>query len=202
LLELGDKSPEVLFMKGEVMLAHGDIDRALSFYGESYDKGFITGRLRIVSILINRGQIDSAAFLLDSIDKEAERLLDYSMETAGMKIIRGQDADSLLDMVIRKAVTVTNRTPDDPRPYLVLGKAYSLMNDYEKSMYYLNTAYFLEDSPFNQAFIVLEMGKAEDLLGDRERASNFYRQIIELDGGEYQKTLAEEYLKSPFRRKR
>lgn len=200
LLELGEESPEILFMKGEIKLTEGKVNKALAFYDESYEKGFITGRLRIISILKDKGQIDSAASLLDNIDEDAGRLVDYSIETAAMKIIRGQSADSLLDMVIRNSITVTNRTPDDPRPYLVLGKAYALMNDYEKATYYMNTAYFLEDSPFNQAFILLEMGKIEDLLGDRERARDFYRQVVELDG-EYQKTLAERYLDSPYQRK-
>jgi tetratricopeptide (TPR) repeat protein len=199
LLELGDDSPEILFMKGEVNLARGDFDRALSFFDQSYKKGFATGRLRMISMLRDRGESDSAYVLLESMDENAARLLDYSIERAGMKIVRGENADSLLNSAIQVAITSSRRNPDDPRPNLILGKAYRMLEDYEKSIYYLNMAHFLEDSPFEQSFILLEMGRTEDLLGERDRAKSRYRQVIELDGGQYQSMLAKKYLNSPYK---
>ncbi|UCE67575.1 MAG: hypothetical protein JSU85_06070 [Candidatus Zixiibacteriota bacterium] len=201
LFEFGEQSPENLFMKGEVKLAEGKVDEAIAFYDSSYEKGFATGRLRIVSILTDRGEIDSAYVLLKNMEGNAKRLLDYSIEMAGMKVLRGENADSLLNTAIRGAVNKSNKAPDDPRPYLVMGKAYALMDDYEKSIEQFRTAYFLETSPFNQSFILLEMGRTEDSLGRRERAKDYYRQVIELDGGEYQNTLAKRYLNSTYRRK-
>ena len=201
LFELGDQPPEILFMKGEVKLAEGKVDEAIAFYDSSYENGFTTGRLRIVSILTDRGEIDSAFTLLKNMDENAERLLDYSIETARMKVSCGENADSMLNTAIRRAVNRSNKAPDDPRPYIIKGKAYALLDDYEKSINQFKTAYFLETSSFGQSFILLEMGRTEDLLGDRERAKDYYRQVIELDGGEYQNTLAERYLNSPYRRK-
>jgi len=201
LVRLGDESAEVLFMKGDVKLALGDVGEAIVYYNDSYEKGFSTGGLRLVSILADKGEIDSARSLLKNMEDKAGRLLDYSIENAGMKVMHGEDADSLLNKAIRRAVNKSNMTPHDPRPYVILGKAYALMDDYEKAMYNLNTAYFLETGLFNQSFILLEMGKTEDLLGSREGAEVFYQRIIEIDGGEYQKMLAKKYLNSAYRRR-
>jgi tetratricopeptide (TPR) repeat protein len=199
--KLGDNSAETIFMKGDVKLARGDIDEAVVRYVDSFEKGFSTGGLRLVSILIDRGDIDSAGVLLKNMEDKARRLLDYSIETAEVKIINGENADSLLDPAIGRAINRSNKTPHDPRPYMILGKAYALKDDYEKSIYYFNTAYFLEISLFNQSMILLEMGKTEDLLGNRHKALEFYRRVIESGGGEYQKNLATRYLNTAYRRR-
>jgi tetratricopeptide (TPR) repeat protein len=201
LLEQGDSPPEVSFMKGEVKLAQGKIDSALAYYSRSYKKGFNTGRLKRASILADMGYVDSAAYLLDNIKNEAERYLDYSLDIAQIRIMQGEKADSLLHAVIQKALNSSNSNPGDPRPYFILGRAYAFLGDYEESLHQLNNSYFLETSPFNQATVLLEMGKVEDLSGDRDQAEKSYRQVVALNGGEYQKMMAEKYLKSPYMKK-
>jgi len=201
LLRLGDNSAETLFMKGDVKLARGDVDEAIVHYVDSFEKGFSTGGLRLVSILLDRGEIDSANVLLKNMENEAQGLLDYSIKIAEVMIMNGEDADSLLDLAIRRAINISNKTPHDPRPYIILGRVYALKGDYDKSIYYFDTAYFLEIDLFNQSLILLEMGKTEDLLGERHRAVDFYRRVIESDGGEYQKSLATRYLNITYRRR-
>jgi tetratricopeptide (TPR) repeat protein len=192
LLSLGDDSPETYFMKGDLSLARGEPDMAFGFFNTSLEKEFATGGLR---------KTDSAFVLLKKIEEQAGRLLEYNLETANMKIVKGEDADSLLNNVIKRAINMSNKSSDDPRPYAISGRAYSLSGDYESSILQFNTAYFLETNPYFQSFILLEMGKTEDTLGDREQAKQYYRRILDSGGGEYHKTLAEKYLSSAFRRK-
>jgi tetratricopeptide (TPR) repeat protein len=198
LLKTSADSSEALFMKGEIHLAAGDVDQAREFYNRSFDNGFSTGGLRIASLYLDRGETDSAAAMLQKINNNGKSLLDYAIMTAWVMISRGEDADSLLNYAMRRAVNGSNLAPQDPRPYVVQGRAYALLGNYEEAMLNFKTAYLLETNLFNQAFILLEMGRTEDLLGTRDRAEKYYHGVLTSKGGEYQKALAREYLQSPY----
>ena len=198
LLEQQGDSTETLFMKGEIMLAEGRVDEAKGYFERSFEGGFSTGGIRLASIYLDGGEIDSAAAALEAISEKGKTLLDYAVERAAVMKLRGEDTDSLIDNAIQRAINISNNAPQDPRPYVVLGEAYALLGDYEKSIHNYNTAYFLETSLYNQSTIQLEMGMTEDLLGTRARAETHYRNVLESRGGKYQKTLAEKYLETPY----
>jgi len=201
LIKLGDESGETLYMKADVELALGKSDKASGFFKTSYDRGFPTGGVRLASLLLDEGKTDSAFTLLENIKDEAGRLLEYSLEIANMKVMKGEKADSLLENVIGRAINMSNNSADDPRPYEILGKAYSLAGEYDSSISQYNTAYFLETNPYLLSSILLEMGRTEDISGDRESAKQYYRRVLDSAGGEYQKSLAKKYLHSAYRRK-
>jgi len=201
LIKLGDESGETLYMKADLQLALGKPDKARGFFKTSYDRGFPTGGVKLASLLLDEGKTDSAFSFLEEIRDEAGRLLEYSLEIANMRVMKGEKADSLLDNIKGRAINMSNNTADDPRPYVILGKAYSLAGEYDSSMSQFNTAYFLETNPYLLSSILLEMGKTEDISGDRENARQYYRRVLDSSGGEYQKSLAKKYLDSAYRRK-
>ncbi len=198
MLELDDGLAETRFMKGEMALAKGGLQAARGFFEKSYDAGYSTAGTKLALLSLDEGDIESASELLDRLDKDARRLLDYSIEKGRLMIYRGGNADSLLNQAIGRAINSSNNIPHDPRVYVVMGKAYALLSNYEKAMYNFDTAYFLETNYYNLGAILLEMGKTEDLLGSRKKAKARYRQVIGSGGGDYQKSLAKKYIEMPF----
>lgn len=199
LLKVTTDSSEALFMKGEVGLARGEIDRARGYYARSFKAGFSTGGLRLASLYLDKGEVDSAAAILGKVSDKGKNLLDYKLAAAEVMKIHNEDPDSLLNDVVARAINFSNSAPQDPRLYVILGKAYALLGNYEKAISNFKTAHFLEISPFNLSSTLLEMGKTEDLLGTREKAREYYKSVLDSNGGEYQKSLAEKYLKSAFK---
>jgi|GEM_PF-3034333 len=202
LIGLNDSSAEAHFMKGEVQLSKGNVALARQFFEKSLEKGFSSAGLKLVSLLVEDGEFEKASKTMDRLGEGAKGLIDYSLEKGRLILFRGDNADSLLDITIRRAINISNKSSHDPRAYVVMGKAHILLGDREKAINNFETAYFLETSPYNQSSILIEMGKTEDLLGDREKAKMYYLRAKDYNGGNYFKMLAEKYLDSPYRWKK
>ena len=201
LLTLYGKNPRYMMLKADALLALGDFVPAIKLYEDSFQE-FDQGNsgLRLVTILIDEGKIDSARTIFRKLKGEVLGRLDYSIEEARLRISAGEaNADSSLMRAADGAIAGTESAPDDPRAYLVAGKAFALLGRYDRAADNLNIAYFLERKPYYLASTLLELGKTADLQGKRKEAIEYYTKASKSAGGVYIDKLCEKYIKSGYR---
>ncbi len=198
MLRLGGRKPEVLYMKGDIQLALGRTNDGKRLFLESYNGGFATAGVKLVSILLDQGKIDSASVFSQKLAESAGQLLENLIEKGRLMRIRNQPCDSIMTQAAARALSSGMQSPEDPRPYFAAGKAFAIMKDYGKAMENLDIAYFLEINPYFQSSVLLETGRVRDLTGDRPGAEDYYRRVISSPGGQYQKSLAEKYIRAPY----
>jgi tetratricopeptide (TPR) repeat protein len=154
--------------------------------------------LACASSLMDRGEIDWAAAVLDSLTGDVTNTIDYAMAVGRLRILRGQSGDSILTQVAAMCLSRARAIPQDPMNYYMAGQAFSLMCQLEKSKENLDVSLFLERRPYFVGTTILELGRIADLRGDRDEAKRYYNQVISMNAGAYQKRLAQKYLKDKY----
>lgn len=200
LVDLSGRKPRFLTLKGDTQLALGDFEAATRLYEEAFDEGqYGISGLKLVTILIDRGDLDSAEVIFEKLGGDVLRSLSYSIESARLKLITGTDnVDSLLEQTVARALNLTAQSSHKPLNYLTAGKAFALLGEFDRAEQNLSIAYFLERRLPLQALILLEQGRTADLQGKREEAKSFYEQAAGRGGGAYLNMLAEKYVKSKY----
>jgi tetratricopeptide (TPR) repeat protein len=200
LVESSGRNPRFLTLEGDMEMALGDFDSAVRLYEEaSGEGGYGISGLRLVTILIDEGDPDSARAIFEKLDGDILRSLDYYIESARLKIISGQaDIDSLLEQTAARALNLTAQSAHDPINYLIAGRAFALLGQFNQAKQNLDIAFFLERRPYFQALVLLQQGRRADLQGRRDEAKSYYRRAADSGGGAYLKMLARKYIKSKY----
>lgn len=200
LVELSGRSPRFLTLKGDTEMALGDFEAATRLYEEAFvESQYGISGLRLVTILIDSGDIDSARTVFDKLEGDVLLSPDYSIESARLKIISEEAAvDSLLEQTAALALNLTTQASYDPLNYLTAGRAFSLLGEFDRAEQNLYIAFFLERRPHYQAMILIEMGRAADLQGKRDEAKDYYEQAASAGGGAYLNMLAKKYIESKY----
>jgi tetratricopeptide (TPR) repeat protein len=85
---------------------------------------------------------------------------------------------------------------ENPLPYLKKGELFFNLGEIDSAINYFKIAEFLEDEPLYQGRVFLALGKAYDNKGDRKKAIEYYKKVLDLSTGFEEKKEAEELLKS------
>ncbi len=200
LVELSGRNPRFLTLNGDMEMALGDFEAAIRLYEEAFGEGeYGISGLRLVTVLIDRGDLDSARAIFDKLDGDVLRSLNYSIESARLKIISGEaDVDLLLEQAAARALNLTAQSSHDPLNYLIAGRAFALLGQFDRAEQNLDIAYFLERRPYFQALMLLEQGRTADLQGKRDEAKNYYDQAANSGGSAYLNMLAKKYIESKY----
>ncbi len=200
LVELSGRSPRFTALKGDTEMALGNFETAIELYEEAFGEGeYGISGLKLITILIDRGDLDSAKTIFDKLNGDVLRSPDYSIESARLKIMSGEaDVDSLLEQTAALALNLIRQASHDPLNYLTAGKAFTLLGEFDRAEENLDIAYFLEIRPYLQTLILLQQGRTADLQGKRDDAKNYYEHAASNRGGVYLKMLAEKYIKSKY----
>ena len=203
LLSLSPDSSRYMMLKADVLMALGKFKKGYALYEKAFLKyGNSASGLRLVTILIDRGQIDSARAIFGKLDDNIKGKFSYFNENARLKMAFGEsDLDSTLNQMVARALNVMVTAQDDPRGYLAAGRAYAMLGQFDKASENLKTAHFLERKSSILGVHLLELGRAADLNGKRDEAIDYYRQAAESGAGAYIESLCEKYIKSPYRLK-
>lgn len=156
-------------------------------------------KLNLISAYLDDDKTDPAEKLFNKLGDEIKASPDYYIQAGRLRIMQGQPADSILTVAASMALTRAQNVSYDPMNYFTAGQALLLMGRYEKARENLDLAYFLEHRPYFEACILLEQGKLSDLVGERAKAGEYYRSVVEFPrAGAYQKMLAEKYLENKY----
>jgi len=159
-------------------------------YGESV--------VALASAFLDNGDTLAADTTLSKLDGNARNSPEYFIESGRLRILEGQRADSLLNIAASIVIGHSQTMPHDPAGYSVAGQAFSLIGNFDMARENLQTAFFLEKRPYFLGQVLLELGKLADLEGERNRARDYYNEVLSISSGEYQKALAKRYLEKKY----
>lgn len=198
-----DDRPRLLKLKGDMNMAEGDFSKGIGLYKEAFNEGhYGNAGLALVTILVDSEDFKSARDLDSRLEGEVLSMAEYSIESARLKIFYDQPGiDSLLTQVAARALNAAEQAPQNSRYYLIAGTAFGLLGQYDRAQNNLDIAYFLEHRPYFQALALLELGRMNDLRGDRDEALEYYKRIAGTGGGEYLTSLARKYIERPYQLK-
>ena len=195
----GDRPADNDYMLAIVSMAIDDssIDSKRNF-GNIIKRGYPLAKMDLASILLDRGKIDSARVILDNISDKDRDLSHYYLIVGRLRTMTGLGADSILNMVASNALSSASQAPQDPSFYLTAGRALMLSGKYDQAKENLETSNFLERRPYFIGQTLLELGRLMDMQGKREEAREYYKSIIEINAGAYEKSLARKYLDEKY----
>ncbi len=201
LLTISPDTGHYLMLKGDALMALGEFEKGYELYEKAFldHKNGLSG-LRLVELLIDKENIDSARTVFGKLDANVRSRLSYLREAARLKIASGDSGhDTTLNQAAAMAANIMLTAPDDPRGYLAAGRSFALLGQFERAKASLKTAIFLERRQSFHGLHLLELGKAADLEGDRDEAVEYYRRGAQSGAGEYIKMLCEKYADTPYR---
>jgi len=73
-----------------------------------------------------------------------------------------------------------------------------LSQQYEKADEYFQVSLFLESRPYYLGILLLDLGRLEDLRGNRDKAMEYYTKLSKVNAGAYQRYLAQRYFQTPY----
>jgi len=90
---------------------------------------------------------------------------------------------------------------EDPNPAAAMraGEAFAYLGQPEPAIEHLGFAYYVEERPFYLGRIMVALGQAYDLMGDRETALEYYRAVRETPGAYLHCEAADTYIEQPFK---
>jgi tetratricopeptide (TPR) repeat protein len=185
---------------GMALLRLGNTRQAIRFLEEARDSVENASRM-IAEIYLNQGDLKKAAQVLDKIEGYPDSWT--TILKARLAIAKG-DKDisrALVTKALGQSQEIISNIPGEARGYI--NDAFSFMMDgkYDAAESELEVALFVDNRDFYQGETYLDLGRLFDLQGDHETAEKYYKQVIENNSGEYEKELAGEYIKKPFKLK-
>jgi hypothetical protein len=202
LIEISEPAdrPRLLKLEGDMRMALGEFSVGIGLYKRAFNEGnYGNAGLALATILMDSGDFESARELYSRLKGEVLSSPEYSIESARLKIFYGEPGvDSLLAQVAARELSAASQTPQYSRYYLIAGKAFGLLGQFDRAGENLDIAYFLERRPYYQALALLALGRLNDMEGNRQEAVKYYRKIAGIEGGEYLISLARKYIEAPF----
>jgi len=92
------------------------------------------------------------------------------------------------------------KVQNDPIYNLRAGLAYLGLGQYDEAIQFLGLVEFTEMRAYYQGLIKMSLGKAHDLMGDRETAVDYYRAALSVPLAAFHRDLCEKYIQEPFRK--
>jgi tetratricopeptide (TPR) repeat protein len=183
----------------QMRMAQGEIEKGKSeIERQFYDERYGPSGVQLIEINLDNNQVDSALLVLNQLERSNLSSVDYLMALGRLQIMRGMPADSIIIRAADIAASRIQRIPDDARSYYWVGRAFMLLEQYEKADEYLQVSLFLENRPYYLGILLLDLGRLEDLRGNRDKAMEYYTKLSQVNAGAYQRHMAQRYLQSPY----
>lgn len=203
---LPDSSAETSYMVGDALLQLGNLKSAAQEYlsAVALYPTYAPAHKKLGEIALFRGDLDVACENLRlalGYTRETEFLSDIYFLWAECleKTKASPNPDSLRQLGLIFAKNKVGIDPGLALSYIYLAEAYLLSDSVELALPLLDKAWELESKPYYSARILIDYGKAYDLLDQRGRAKEYYRKAKKLPCGFLNRKTAEEYLRRPFK---
>jgi tetratricopeptide (TPR) repeat protein len=108
-------------------------------------------------------------------------------------------AEYYFTRALNGAKGLLSSSPDNPLYNLRAGEATIYLGEVDVALEYLKLAEYVELRPFYLGRILLNLGKAYDLSGDRNTAQKYYQHVIDIRSAYYDKADAQKFLNKPFK---
>ncbi|KPJ50060.1 MAG: hypothetical protein AMJ41_01915 [candidate division Zixibacteria bacterium DG_27] len=203
---LRNSSAQTAYMVGNALLQLGNLKSAAQEYlsAVALDSTYAPAHKKLGEIALFRGDLDVACEHLRlalGYTRETEFLSDIYFLWAECleKTGGGPNPDSLRQLGLIFAKNKIGIDPGLALSYVYLAEAYLLSDSVQLALPLLEKAWELESKPYYSARILIDYGKAYDLLGERGRAKEYYRKAKKLPCGFLNGKTAQEYLRKPFK---
>ncbi|UCD95541.1 MAG: tetratricopeptide repeat protein, partial [Candidatus Zixiibacteriota bacterium] len=195
---------------GNLYLITGSYDSAWSAFDAAValDTAFATARLLQARILTIRGDTAAAIELAEeaygseqTMAGKIEFLLFLGeMYQTGGKYYDSVKADRNFSDALVWANDMIPKAPEDPAFKLRAGLALFGLGEYEHARQHLELARFTELRAFYLGRTLLALGNLYDVLGEHDRAIEYYQKALSIPLSAHDRELCEKYAREPYRR--
>jgi tetratricopeptide (TPR) repeat protein len=197
-------------MRNNAFFFDGQLDSAKHYFestiADSADiPGSTTAQLMYGWMELSLGHYAHADTLLGLVlagtGPQALDRLEASLRLAQLRRTEGQNeaADSLFRFAIDGSMRHLQDRAGAADLYLRIGEGYVGLGAADTALVYLPVAEFLETRPYYMGRVLVAMGNAYDLLGMRDRAVEYYREVLDRTTCFPAAEAARQYLRTPFR---
>jgi tetratricopeptide (TPR) repeat protein len=191
---------EIRYLLNLAYLRSGKIEKAIAGL-EKIAGGFPDASKMMAEIYLDREHFESARNALSPV-KGVPDVWTAVLKTRLASASNESDvADSLINIGLALNNRVLSLVPGEARGYI--DEAYLLMfsDSFDLAEQDLQSALFIDNRPYYRAMAALALGRLYDIRRDRKQALEIYGKVVEYNSGAYMKSLAEKYLKQPFKLK-
>ena len=194
---------------GNLYLINAELDSAWAAFDSAYaiDTNYVAARLLQAKILAIRGDTTSAIKLAeDNYEKEQSipGQIEFLLLMGGLykNSAMYQDtakSEKYFSDAAALSSNIMNKVPDDPVYKLRTGLAYFGLRQYRDAIQYLELAQFTEQRAYHMGRILLHLGMLYDVIGERDKAIEYYKACIEHRSAEYHRELCRQYIVKPYK---
>ncbi|MCP4581170.1 MAG: tetratricopeptide repeat protein [candidate division Zixibacteria bacterium] len=192
--------PDAPYLLGLALLRNGKTGKAIKQF-ESVADTFPDAAKMLAEVYLDKREFDKAGRALEKVAEYPDSWT--SILKARLALARGED--ELAGAIVKRSLALSSQLisflPGEARGYLDAAYGFMLNGLYDEAESELQAALFVEPRPYYRAAVKLAQGRLYDLNKKRKQAKEFYKQAIALNSGEYINTLAERYIKKPFKLK-
>ncbi len=191
------------FILGSLYLVQGDKDSARIEYLKalSLDSNYAAPQIKLGEILLGQGNFDQAKQSFEKAKSLNPGVSDWAEIYSGLAKVYSAEGDSLraqanLYSGLRSSTHYLSSSGGlFANPYVKIGELYLSLGALDSALVTFQIAEFLEDRPFYLGKVYLDLGKLYELKGEKEKAIDYYQQVLHLPSGYEEKLLAQERLK-------
>ncbi len=194
---------------GNLYMINGEYDNAYAIFDTVFAADSTIGSARLLQAKIKAIQGDTTgAIRLAEENFRYELSLPGKVEfllflgemygTRGTHYDSAKAHDNFADALVW-ANDMIPQAPLDPAPKLKAGQASLGLGRYEEARQFLEVARFTEMRAYYLGRALLYLGKLEDVLGDHDKAIEYYREAISLPIADFDRELCLRHIQEPYK---
>jgi tetratricopeptide (TPR) repeat protein len=189
-----------------LLLIQGKVDEAEKYYREALRTDTTRNyqpELKLGIIAQHRGSHREAISLFETSKQKAPSIpirVDLNMAIGDSYYQLGQrdSARVFYQAALDTAKILLGGANDRPLYRLRVGRAAVRLGEGANALEHLQTVFFIEERMYYIGQVLLSMGQAYDLLGERELAKEQYKKLFLYPTAWLDREMAEEYMRRPF----
>lgn len=206
-MPLAEDSVEVrdIITYANMLLINGLLDSASVMYEKVIlrDSSQAMAYLKLGRIRQHLGDVAGAIDYFrkaNDLSKEDQIAIDAHLEIGQCLRKLGEPDSSIVYLASALNGAKMHLMGKNPNPPAALraGEAFVYLGQPEPAIEHLGFAYFVEERPFYLGRIMLALGKAYDLMGERETALEYYGLVKDAPGAYLHLKAADRYIEQPF----
>jgi tetratricopeptide (TPR) repeat protein len=209
LTEIDSSLPVYWQVIGNLNMFVGEYEAAWQAYDSAFslDTTYASAPLMQAEILARRGDTAGAIKRAEkyySIEQTIPAKIEFLLLLGRLYEADGPHNDTTkARRSFEDALTWANemiaKVPDDPAFVLRAGLAHFGLKEYTEARNLLEIAYFTETRDFYLGQILAELGRVNDILGNREDAIRYYQEGLAVQSPVYYREICRRYLDEPYR---